>query len=74
MTAQVEEVEGAIAEGCDIVPLMAPVRVEKDENNQAIALVVQPQIPGEYDRGRPKPDVYKRQVNIHVKAVVAEVW
>lgn len=55
MTAQVEEVEGAIAEGCDIVPLMAPVRVEKDENNQAIALVVQPQIPGEYDRGRPKP-------------------
>ncbi len=55
MTAQVEEVEGAIAEGCDIVPLMAPVRVETDENGYAVALIVQPQIPGEYANGRPKP-------------------
>ncbi len=55
MTAQVEEVEGAIAEGCDIVPLMAPVRVETDEEGNAVALIVQPQIPGEYAWGRPKP-------------------
>lgn len=55
MTAQVEEVEGAIAEGCDIVPLMAPVRVETDEQGNAVALIVQPQIPGEYASGRPKP-------------------
>ena len=55
MTAQVEEVEGAIAEGCDIVPLMAPVCVETDENGNAVALIVQPQIPGPYVSGRPKP-------------------
>lgn len=55
MTAQVEEVEGAIAEGCDIVPLMAPVRVETDEDGNAVALIVKPQIPGEYASGRPKP-------------------
>ncbi len=55
MTAQVEEVEGAIAEGCDIVPLKAPLRVEVDEAGNAVALIVAPQIPGPYDRGRPKP-------------------
>ncbi len=55
MTAQVEEVEGAIAEGCDIVPLMSPVRVETDSEGNAVALIVQPQIPGEYVSGRPKP-------------------
>lgn len=55
MTAQVEEVEGAIAEGCDIVSLMAPVRVETDEDGNAVALIVKPQIPGEYASGRPKP-------------------
>lgn len=55
MTAQVEEVEGAIAEGCDIVPLMSPVRVEVDENGNAVALIVKPQMPGAYASGRPKP-------------------
>ncbi len=55
MTAQVEEVEGAIAEGCDIVTLMAPVKVETDENNNAVALIVRPQIPGAYAHGRPAP-------------------
>ncbi len=55
MTAQVEEVEGAIAEGCDIVPLKSPLRVEVDEAGNAVALIVAPQIPGPYDRGRPKP-------------------
>lgn len=31
MTALPEEVEGAIADGCEVVELHAPVRVEKDE-------------------------------------------
>jgi len=55
MTALDEEIDGAIAEGCDLVELMAPVRVEKDAEGKVAALIVQPQIPGAYDRGRPKP-------------------
>lgn len=55
MTALAEEVEGAIAESCEMVTMMAPVRVEKDDKGNVAALIVQPQIPGEYDRGRPKP-------------------
>jgi len=55
MTALDEEIDGAIAEGCDLVELRAPVRVEKDASGKVAALIVQPQIPGAYDRGRPKP-------------------
>ncbi|MBD5133556.1 MAG: FAD-dependent oxidoreductase [Clostridiales bacterium] len=55
MTALPAEVEAAIAEHCELVTMMAPVRVEKDANGDVSALIVQPQIPGGYDRGRPKP-------------------
>lgn len=55
MTALEEEIEGAIAEECEMVTLKAPVRVEVDEEGKAKALVVQKQISGAYDRGRPKP-------------------
>ena len=55
MTALPEEVEGAMAEGCEILPLMAPVRVEADENENATGLWVQPQIIGQVQRGRPAP-------------------
>ncbi len=55
MTALDNEITGAIAEGVELVTLMAPVRIETDENNMATALVVQPQIPGVYRRGRPSP-------------------
>ena len=55
MTALPEEVEGAMAEGCEIVPLKAPVRIEADGDGNVTALVVQPQVIGEVDRGRPKP-------------------
>lgn len=55
MTALPEEVEGAVAEGCEVMPLLAPVRVTFDENDNVTGLVVQPQMIGEYDRGRPKP-------------------
>jgi NADPH-dependent glutamate synthase beta subunit-like oxidoreductase len=56
MTAMREEVAGAIEEGCEVLELQAPVKIEKDENGKAIALWVQPQIIGSYDRGRPKPN------------------
>jgi len=56
MTALREEVEGAIAEGCDMMTMMAPIRVEYDDDDNATALVVQPQIVGEKDKsGRPRP-------------------
>lgn len=56
MTALQEEVEGAIAEGCEIATMQAPVRIETDENYNVKGLWVQPQITGPYDKsGRPKP-------------------
>lgn len=56
MTALAEEVEGAIAEGCEMLTLQAPVRVEADAEGNAVALWVQPQMIGQVDRaGRPRP-------------------
>ena len=56
MTALPDEVTGAMAEGAEIAALMAPVRIEADEDGSATALWVQPQIIGEADKsGRPRP-------------------
>ena len=56
MTALPDEVQGAMAEGAEILSLAAPVRIEADENGVARALYVQPQIIGEADKaGRPRP-------------------
>nr|WP_325294183.1 NAD(P)-binding protein [uncultured Oscillibacter sp.] len=57
MTAQAEEVEGAIAEGAEVLTLQAPLRIEADENDHVAALWTQPQIIGEMDKaGRPRPN------------------
>ncbi len=56
MTALPEEVEGALAEGAEILQLQAPVRIEADESGKAVALWTQPQIIGPVDRAyRPRP-------------------
>ena len=55
MTALPDEVEGAVAEGVELLTLMAPVRIEADEDGRAAALWVQPQIPGNIRSGRPVP-------------------
>ena len=55
MTALPEEVAGAIEEGCEVMELYAPVKIEKDENGKAVALWAKPQIIGTYAWGRPKP-------------------
>lgn len=55
MTAMKEEVEGAIEEGCEMIELCAPLRVEKSKDGSVAALWVKPQIIGEYAWGRPKP-------------------
>ncbi len=57
MTALAEEVEGAIAEGAELLTMKAPVRIEADENGDCAALWVQPQRVGAIDRaGRPTPE------------------
>ena len=56
MTAQQEEVEGAIAEGAEILTLQAPLRIEANEAGNVAALWTQPQVIGEVDAmGRPRP-------------------
>ena len=61
MTALAEEVEGAVAEGVELVTLQAPVRIETDASDHAVALWTQPQIIGEMDKkGRPAPEKAKR--------------
>ena len=56
MTALAEEIEEAQAEGCQILPLQAPARIEKDADGKVAALWTQPQLIGPYGRdGRPKP-------------------
>src|SRR5471030_492615 len=55
MTALPDEVEGAIAKGCEILTLQAPIRIESDKDGNVTALWVKPQIIGKIDAtGRPR--------------------
>lgn len=55
MTALVEEVEGAIAEGAIMMDLHAPLRIETDENGNVAALWAAPKMPGNIKSGRMNP-------------------
>ena len=56
MTALAEEIEGAIAEGCNLMQLKAPSRIEATKEGRVKALWVKPQIAGPADKsGRPRP-------------------
>ena len=55
MTALEEEVEGAEAEGCDVLELMSPVCIKQDEEGNAIGLIVKPQMISRVSHGRPAP-------------------
>lgn len=56
MTALAEEIEEAMAEGCQILPLQAPARIEADGEGKVAALWTQPQVIGSYGKdGRPRP-------------------
>ena len=56
MTALPEEVEGALAEGVELLTMMAPVRIEADAEGNAVALWIKPQVSGAFDKGgRPAP-------------------
>lgn len=56
MTALPDEINGAIAEGCQLFQLKAPSEIIVDKNGKVKGLYVQPQIAGEADKsGRPRP-------------------
>ncbi|MCB6364629.1 FAD-dependent oxidoreductase [Intestinibacillus massiliensis] len=56
MTALNEEIEEAAAEGCNIIPLQAPVRIELDGSGKVCALWTRPQMIGPVGAdGRPRP-------------------
>lgn len=75
MTALPEEVEGAIAEGVELVTLAAPVRIEADKNGRAAALWAQPQIIGTIDAaGRPRPEKAARdEIRIPADIIIVAI-
>ena len=75
MTALAEEIEEAMAEGCQILPLQAPARIEADSEGKVAALWTQPQLIGSYGRdGRPKPgDADTKQFRIPCDYVIVAI-
>ena len=75
MTALPEEVEGAIAEGVELVTLAAPVRIEADAAGRAAALWAQPQIIGTIDAaGRPRPEKAARdEIRIPADIIIVAI-
>ncbi len=56
MTALPEEVQGAMNEGCEVLSMQAPSRIEANEQDDVTALWVKPQLIGKIDgSGRPRP-------------------
>lgn len=76
MTAQVEEIDGAIAEGAELMVLRSPLRIEKNEAGHCTALWVQPQIVGEIGSdGRPKTSraIYSDEMRIPADVIIVAV-
>ena len=75
MTAQREEVDGAIAEGAEVMTLAAPLKVEADANGKVSAFWAKPQMIGEFDKGgRPAPkDAAAEPIRIPCDIVVVAI-
>ncbi len=75
MTALGEEIEEAMAEGCQILPLQAPARIEADSQGKVAALWTRPQLIGAYGRdGRPKPgDAAEQEFRIPCDYVIVAI-
>ncbi len=54
VTCQMEELDGALEEGCHLMELHAPVEIVT-EKDKVKGIKLQPQVSGPVDRGRPKP-------------------
>ena len=75
MTALPEEVDGALEEGCGLLQLHAPLRIEADEEGKACALWAQPQIIGKIDAwGRAKvTPAAKEPIRIPADVVIVAI-
>ena len=75
MTALAEEIEEAMAEGCQILPLQAPAHIEADGDGRVAALWTRPQLIGAYGRdGRPRPgDSDAREFRIPCDYVIVAI-
>ncbi|NLW22837.1 MAG: FAD-dependent oxidoreductase [Tissierellia bacterium] len=74
MTAMKEEVEGAIAEGCEIFDLSVPGKIETDENGHVKALWIKPQIVGPIKEDRPIPvDSGKDSIRIECDLLITAI-
>ena len=74
MTALMEEVDGAIAEGAIMMDLYAPTRIETDENNRVTALWTTPKMSSLIKGGRMNPaDAGKEDVRIPCDIVLVAV-
>ena len=74
MTALPEEVEGAEAEGCNILELMSPVAIEKNPDGTVKGLRVKPQMTSKIVSKRPSPkDKNEPEVLIPCDIIVASV-
>ncbi len=75
MPALPAEVAGAIAEGCELVQMLAPARIETDKEGYVKALIAQPQMVGPMDKsGRPAPlRADKPEVRIPCDIIISAV-
>lgn len=74
MTALKEEIHGAICEGVEILSLMSPLRILKDEKNEVKGVLVKPQIVGEIKNGRPTPcDSSEKEREIQCDLVIIAI-
>ena len=64
MTALPNEIEGAVAEGIEVKTLMAPAKIDVDENNHVRGVYVTPQMISKIKGGRAsvratgEPDIF----------------
>lgn len=75
MTALADEIEGAIAEGAEILELCAPKRIETNENGKVTAIYADPKIIGLIDSaGRPRPaDSGEEQIRIPCDIIIVAI-
>lgn len=74
MTALEDEIEGAIAEGCEVLELHSPERIESDEDGNVTALWIKPQIIGLVESGRPRPfNAVAKQVRVPCDSIIVAI-
>ncbi len=74
MSALPDEVERAMAEDVEIVTLASPVRIEADEDGNACAFWMQPQVTGKVVRGRPSvKNADQPEVRIACEAIIVAI-